>query len=427
MTTERRRGRAMQAIGVAAALSGMALWAGGLHGVGAQAAPRAAAPATAMKAVEWTLPAGIGSQPDLAAAPDGSLLLSWITGDAAQRTLWFARFANGRWSAPRAIARGDWMGNAMDTPHVRQTADGALWASWLRKSAASGHARDVVVARSSDGGRHWSKPALVHDDGTPTEHGFVSMWPVGRDRLGIAWLDGRAKAGAHDAHGAGGGTQMLRTAVFDAALARHGETALDRAVCDCCHTDVAVADGVPLIVYRDRTEDEVRDIRVARLQPGGRAASAEVHRDGWVMPACPVNGPAIAARNRHVVATWYTAAGGTSAIRMAVSRDGGMRFAPAMELDRDPAVLGRTDVAVGQASTWIGWLREDPRGQSLWFARIPHGARQAVERRPLVRLAGRGRGTGMPRIVAAGEGAYVVWSDVVDGELRLQGRRVTPG
>ncbi|MER8349348.1 sialidase family protein, partial [Acinetobacter baumannii] len=78
------------------------------------------------------------------------------------------------WSAPRTIAEGgDWFVNWADTPHIAATADGALWAHWLQKSAAATYAYDVVLARSADGGASWSAPLRVNDDGTPTEHGFV--------------------------------------------------------------------------------------------------------------------------------------------------------------------------------------------------------------------------------------------------------------
>src|SRR5690606_31147206 len=131
----------------------------------------------------WSLPVqGRAAQPDLVATPDGDLLLSWISPDADGHELSFARHRDGQWSAPHAIARGDdWFVNWADTPHILATADGAVWAHWLQKSAASTYAYDVALVRSADGGASWSAPMLVNDDGTPTEHGFVSLWPAGRE------------------------------------------------------------------------------------------------------------------------------------------------------------------------------------------------------------------------------------------------------
>src|SRR5699024_4896904 len=137
------------------------------------------------------------------------------------------------------------------------------------------YAYDVALARSRDGGASWTPPVVVHDDNTRTEHGFVSMWPQGDSLLGIAWLDGRATAGAGDAqardahaghdggHAAsapGDGAMSLRAALFDGAMEPVLESTLDTRVCDCCQTDVAVTAKGPLLVYRGRSPDEIRDV-----------------------------------------------------------------------------------------------------------------------------------------------------------------------
>ena len=142
-----------------------------------------AAPTTAIQAVAeaWSLPTGQGlaAQPDLVRAPDGSLLLSWIETEGDGHTLKFARYGKGAWSEAKEIASGDdWFVNWADTPHLAVTPDGALWAHWLKKSAKAPYAYDVALVRSGDGGRTWSQRVLVNDDGTPTEHGFVSLWPA---------------------------------------------------------------------------------------------------------------------------------------------------------------------------------------------------------------------------------------------------------
>ena len=52
----------------------------------------------------------------------------------------------------------------------------------------------------------------------------------------------------------------VRGARFDGALQRSGESEIDASTCDCCGTDAALTDTGPLLVYRDRTKDEIRDI-----------------------------------------------------------------------------------------------------------------------------------------------------------------------
>lgn len=391
----------------------------------ASAEPTATAPAATLRVAAWPLPAPDGAaQPDLVAAPDGTLLLSWIEPRDDGHVLRFARHGADGWSAPRAIGSGDdWFVNWADTPHLAATADGALWAHWLRKSAAATYAYDVVLTRSADGGDTWSEPVVVNQDGTPTEHGFVAMWPAGESSLGIAWLDGRATAGGHGGHG--GGMMTLRTARFDASLARHDETRLDASTCDCCQTSAAMTARGSIVAYRDRTHDEIRDIAVVRNVEGQWREPHIVHADAWKMPACPVNGPALDARGDDVVVAWYTAAGGIPRVRVAASADGGASFDAPVEVDAGGQVQGRLAVALGEGDAWIAWLREGAGEQALRLARFDP-ATGALDGATLVsRVAGQGRGTGFPQVALAGDRAHLVWTDVLDGQPRLRGAVVS--
>ena len=394
-------------------------------------APKAAAPAVpdasepAKAVVEtWALPIDTAAaQPDLIVAQDGRLLLSWVEPQDQGHALKFAAYTNGSWSAAQQIARGDdWFVNWADTPHIAATPDGALWANWLQKSAASSYAYDVVLAHSSDAGRSWSAPLRVNDDGKPAEHGFVSMWPASNDRLGIAWLDGRASGGEeHGGHEGHGGAMMLRAATFDARLQRSGETRVDAMTCDCCQTSIAATAHGPLLAYRDRTQEEIRDIYVTRLQDGAWRTPHAVHADQWTMPACPVNGPSIAARGDEVIVGWYTAAGNVPALKVAHSADAGESFAAPVTLDQGEAVQGRVHVALDAVSAWAAWLREDATGQSLQLARYSPDLSRELQRIEVAKLQGRGRGTGFPQLALKDGAAYLVWSDIVDGKPRLHG------
>lgn len=371
---------------------------------------------------------GNAAQPDLVIAPDGRLLLSWIeAGSRSAHALRFASFDGNAWSEPREIARGDdWFVNWADTPHIAATEDGALWAHWLRQSAKAAYAYDVVLSRSGDGGKTWSAPLTVNDDGTPTEHGFVSLWPQSRDSLGIAWLDGRNTAGeghgGHDAHG--GGAMTLRVANLDADLHKSTESELDPRTCDCCQTGAAMTAHGPLIVYRDRDGGEIRDIVAARFDSGAWISPRKVHDDQWKMPACPVNGPAVAANGTQAWVAWYTAAGDMPKLRIARSQDAGESFSPPVDLDSGLEVQGRAGVATDGDNVWVSWSREDSGGQSLWLARYNAGLGKELQRIQVAKLQGRGRATGFAQLVARGNGAYLVWTDVVDGKPALRGARM---
>lgn len=339
----------------------------------------------------------------------------------------FASFNENKWTPPKEIARGDdWFINWADTPHLAATEDGALWAHWLRRSANATYAYDVVLSRSGDDGKTWSTAMPVHDDDTPTEHGFVSLWPQSATGIGVAWLDGRNTAGGghagHDGHGAGAMT--LRAAVFDSDLHKSSETEIDAYTCDCCQTSAGLTDRGPLLLYRGRDANEVRDILATRLEVGVWTSPRKVHDDQWVMPACPVNGPAVTARGMQAWVAWYTAVKDVPLLRVARSSDAGDNFGAPVEIDRGEAMQGRVGVAVDDESVWVSWVREDAQGQSLWLARYPPDLSRELQRMQVAMLQGRGRATGFPQLVAGQGGIHIAWTDVIDGKPQLRGARI---
>lgn len=389
----------------------------------------------------WPLPAPANSaQPNLSLAPDGGLLLSWIErvegkdNKLAGHRLMLARFdRSGSWQPTRQVAAGQrWFVNWADFPAVQALPDGSLWAHTLEKRSDATYAYDVMLRRSSDGGRTWSKPRIVHDDGTASEHGFVTLLPWTRDRLGIAWLDGRNTAsgaehgsshGHEDEHA--GGMMSLRAAVFDSTLGKTQEWQVDATACDCCQTDSALGAQGPLLVYRDRSADEIRDIYLTRFDGRGWSTPLRVHADQWKMPACPVNGPAVAAHARHVWVAWYTGAGAAPSVRIAHSADAGRSFAP-MRMAAQGDVQGRVDVAADGKTVWLLWLAESAGRQSLWLARYSADLKTELQRGKIADITGSGRGTGFPRMQLREGATYVAWTEIVGGKPQLRGLLVRP-
>lgn len=392
---------------------------------------------------EWTMPSAPGAaDPDLVATSDGRLLLSWIDSVPGRRNaLQFAALGdNGHWqSGARTIAVGDALvPRWANTPHMTYTADGALWVQWLQKSPGQPDAIDLMLARSADGGFNWSAPARVNSVTDAADRGFVALWPASRDSIGAAWLDSgatapaaSARASTHAMHGMSDATNTsLHAALFDPRLARHGETQLDARVCDCCQTDAAMTSSGALLVYRDRSADEVRDIQATRLDttPAGSGhwtPPVAVHADHWTMRACPVNGPSVAADAGTAVVAWYTAAADTPTVSLARSRDAGGHFDAPVVVDQGAAVQGRIAVALDATQAWVLWLREDASGQSLWLARYTPDLSRRLQRLQVAALQGRGRSTGYPQLALHGGDAYVVWTDVAGKVTQLQGAIVS--
>jgi hypothetical protein len=362
-----------------------------------------------MGATEIAVPAPEGaSLPMLTSTADGGLLLGWTEPVAGGHRIRFAERRGNHWSEPRTIAESERLFvNWADTPSLLVLPDGRLAAHWLVKTGPRGYDYEIRLATSGDGGRTWSPPVVPHRDGVDAEHGFVSLFPQG-DALGLVWLDGRATAGGHPHDGPGATALRHASLAADGALSQ--ETVIDARVCDCCQTGAAVSDGRVVVVYRDRGEDERRDISFARLEAGAWSAPAELGRDGWIMPACPVNGPQLAARGPRVAAAWFTSAGGTARVRFALSTDAGKSFPHHVDLDVD-APLGRVDVGwLADGGALVTWLRPLPPKSGQVVARrvSPEGA---PGEQVVVGVTGAARSSGFPRLEVMGDTAFVAWTD----------------
>ncbi len=364
-------------------------------------------------------PASAGALAPALSTTGEAVVLTWLEpgGAGEDRTyrLLFARFADNAWSEPVTIVEhSEFFANWADVPCLAEAGDGALIATWPQKSGQYTYAYDVMVARSDDGGDSWKVLGPANDDTTPTEHGFVSLV---REGSGVRafWLDGRAMAAGdaeadagHDQGGQGDqGGMALRTALIGRSIS--ASEVLDDRVCECCSTAAVSTPAGPIIVYRDRSAEEVRDISIVRRAGGVWTRAQTVHADDWLIAACPVNGPAIDARGNTVVLAWYTGAVAGGAIRLAFSDDGGATFsAPAIIDDTWP--VGRVGVQLtASGSAIVSWLDSDGEDGAVMLRRVhPTGS---IGRPLRAATASVGRTTGFPRIAVLGSRVLLVWTD----------------
>jgi len=361
-------------------------------------------------------PAGVNSgQPYVFAGNDGLFYMSWIEpGNEKKHVFRFTTFDGHNWDEPAGIAQGDhFFVNWADVPSIFLSEDNRLAAHWLESSGEWIFAYDVRMRLSGDRGISWGDPVTPHRDGTKTEHGFASFFNHPDGGIGFVWLDGREaeyQGAAGGDHGHGGDWNMhLRSTIIKSNNQLSGELLLDDRVCECCPTvAVETGDGV-LVAYRNRTADEIRDISLVRYENGAWSEPYALHHDGWNIPGCPVNGPALSANGSDVAAAWYTAADNDARVNVAFSNDGGETFGEPVRLDNGlPA--GR--VAIEQLDDgsvivlWIEILEEDA---GLMVRRVhPDGTSGNAEK---IARVNDDRSSGFPRMARIQDTVLFAWVD----------------
>ena len=369
------------------------------------------------KITDVTSPAAPGSlSPHLAVTPDGEAVMSWLepSNDEAH-TVKFSILQGHTWSAPITVAKDKgWFVNWADFPSVVPlTAD--QWAThWLVKRPGGTYSYDIALSISTDRGASWGAPLTPHTDNTPTEHGFLTMFPWSGG-LGAVWLDGRnmapdtrSKQSPNDSEKYGGMTLRFARLAYDGEKLDEGE--IDSLVCECCQTDVASMPSGPVVAYRNRTPDEIRDISVTRYTDGGWTEPVTISDDQWRISGCPVNGPAIATDEQRVVVAWYGAPNRKRRIKLAWSEDAGKTFAAPMIID-EGSVSGRVDVVLladGPAVvSWVG--KTDEGGSQLRIRQVPMlGAAGPVQ---VIAEGEYSRKSGFPQMVRAGNRLVYAWPE----------------
>ena len=364
-------------------------------------------------------PGSAGSaQPRLTSDLDGAPLLSWIEPEGPGGVLRYARFDGDAFGDPREIVRSERMlVSWADFPSVTPIIGDLWFAHWLRKRP-EGFAYDVALAISRDGGQSWSDAGQLNEDDAEAEHGFVSViaW---NERFGAFWLDGRELATASlDGSGPLPGTS-LRLASFDGDGAISAREIVDSLVCDCCQPDVALTSAGPIVVYRDRTEEEIRDV-VARRHVGGRwSEPVGLGHEGWHIEGCPVNGPVVGAHEDDVVAAWFTAASNQSRVRFARSTDAGASFRAAVDVDGGRALGQPAIVLDADGRALVSWWRRGGEGGiDLMLRRFERddGAGEAM----VLAHEDIGMAGDVPQLIAAGRDYVVAWTTLADGnDIRL--------
>jgi hypothetical protein len=334
----------------------------------------------------------------------GEIYLSWVSQDAEQATLAFARLTSEGWDAAQVISEGrNWFVNWADFPVLSVDSSGMV-AHWLQMSATGTYDYDIRARFYAQDKATWTEARTIHTDGISAEHGFVSMLPLNDGTTLISWLDGRETV-----HSEPPGAMTLRAGIFDKSGANISEWELDHRVCDCCQTSSAMTENGPIIVYRDRSQQEVRDIYATRLVDGAWTLPQAIHNDNWQIAGCPVNGPSVAAMNKRVAVAWFNAKDDVPKIQLVLSTDSGLSFSEPIVVE-SPNTNGRVDTTIlDSGNIIVSWM--DTAGEAkIMLSRYDING----ELLSTTEVAGSSasRRSGFPIIEAVGDSVYVTWTDI---------------
>ncbi len=361
------------------------------------------------------------SLPNLFTDNTGIVFMSWVESKDDSSTLFYSTLKETEWSDGTTIqSSNSWFVNWADFPSIIAQNGKAMAAHWLNKKPGSSYSYDVSISTAAE---HWNKVLTPHNDNTPSEHGFVSMTPVSDSTFMAVWLDGRNTVGqSHGTSSDLNSAMTLRSALISDKLELLSEYEIDSSVCDCCGTSSVLTNDGLITAFRNRTEDEVRDIYISKFKNGEWSTPKTVHNDNWIIAACPVNGPSIAANGNTVAVSWFTAANDSAKVNLSFSNDYAESFNPAFQID-DVNALGRVDVALlDDMTAVVTWVERSPDNASKALYKLKQVDQNGnVLQDQIIAEISSSRTSGFPQLTKMGSQLITAWTQInEDGSKQIK-------
>lgn len=266
-------------------------------------------------------------------------------------------------SAEPASADGE------NRPKIAFGSRGEIYVSWTSPTSKK-FTGDIRFARSLDGGKNWSAPAVVHRDRQVITHRFESMLVDPTGRLWMAWIDKRDLGAAQAAKREYTGAAIYYAYSDDRGASWRGDFKLADHSCECCRIALAVDEkGRAVALWRHVFAPNERDHAFAVLQPEGEGVVIErATVDRWKVDACPHHGPSLAMTAdgaRHSV--WFNQLNGEGRVfygRLTGAAPTGVQALPSGASHADIATSGNKVGVVwkrfdGSATRVESWLSKD--------------------------------------------------------------------
>jgi hypothetical protein len=355
-----------------------------------------------MIGVVATLAVGFGTSAAVDNAGRVWVAYAQPAGAAAQVVLQRSDDGGENWQAPVRVnaAPEPVAAEGENRPKLAFGPGGEIYVTWTSPTSAK-FTGDIRFARSLDGGKTWSAPAVVHHDRQLITHRFESLIVDPKGRLWVAWVDKRDLKMAEEAGRPYRGAAIYYAHSDDRGTTWSSDTKLADGSCECCRIALAVdQQGRVAAMWRHVFEPNERDHAFAFLG----AAQPKVERatvDRWRIDACPHHGPSLAFGpdgTRHAV--WFSQVDGQGAAfygQLQQNGPGAVRKLPAGATHADVAAAGRNVV--------VAWKRFDGTVTTI-ESLVSSDAGRSFAPGPSLQTAG---DSDQPRLVKTGQRILLVW------------------
>lgn len=339
----------------------------------------------------------------------------------AQGRLWLARVENQRLLVSRSDDAGASFSSPVtatpepeniaadgeNRPRIAVARDGSVLLVWAQ-SLPQRFTANIRFSRSTDGGKTFSTPVTLNDDGRIGGHSFASMALDGAGRVAIVWLDGRDRDAVREQGGKFAGSSVYMALSSDNGATFSANRVLARHTCECCSTALVWTPRGPAAFWRNLYDGSIRDFALAYLDDGLVKRASD---DEWRIEACPHHGGDIASdAHGRLHLTWFTNGATRQGLFYKRVEEGGESVA--LAFGDAAAQAGHPAVAVAGKTVVLTWREFDGRSYSAQAMRSDDGG---IAWSPPHRLAESAGAADYPLPLSDGTSVRVLWNSASEG------------
>jgi hypothetical protein len=270
----------------------------------------------------------------------------------------------------------------------------------------------INIARSSDGGKTFTSPQSLVNDGSSQRFPSVVIRPD--NSIFIAWVDKRLVADAKKSGQQRLGGSIAYSFSNDAGNSFAPEKIANESSCECCRIGASLdPQGGVGIIYRAIFPGGIRDHATQIITPSGADKVQRVSRDEWKTDACPHHGPSIAiSSSGKIHVAWFTQGSSRSGVFYANSSNQGETYSKPQRIGAENAIVSRPYLLTVNHSVWLVWKEFDGVKMSIYLKQsIDDGKSWSIPK-----VVGVTAGySDHPLLISHGESVYLSWLTRDDG------------
>lgn len=321
-------------------------------------------------------------------------------------------------------------------PKIAMGKEGEIYVTWMQNlpTRFSGF---IWFTRSTNGGKTFEKPMIVHQDRAEIGHGYEEISVATNGDVTVLWLDARDLVAAKQAGIKHSGSSIYYAVSTDAGKTFKQEKKLTDNACECCRISTTTkpdgtgSNSTMVAMWRHVFEGSERDHNIAEIPKAG--TKPEPHRatfGHWVIDGCPHHGAALASGGQGKDWWGYHLAyfdGNDKKPGLYYSRMDGVAWvaSPAKKFGDNtkqaghPAILSYTQKAGGenvwQEHVWLVWREIKDGKTSILAMHSEDGGRIWNDAKT---IADTHQKADYPFLLQHKNTVYLVWNTQADG-LRL--------